>query len=206
MSDSQPNNKLKIVLLDERYKKSLKNASGFVFDKGAKDENTNSIFINTAVIKKFPKDFIAKSFMHETVHTIINDNIRNGKIKNRPSLLLEEAICESATILDGYNRREAINLNDLLIDKYYFVSNLMKYFYLKNDRKSDIFKDIVSDIENKGFGSFYDAVKSTGNKVGVDGDFDTIIKHFVKDKFKATEEEAKQVLSEFYERKDKKNW
>ena len=126
-SDNQPTKKLKIVLLDESRKKKLKSTAGFVIKEGADNEEDNSIFLNTSAIKKEKENNIQKIIAHETIHTIINDNLRNKKMYFRPSNLLEEALAESGTfIVDGDNYREPPE--DLDIDKKqngYYIINII---------------------------------------------------------------------------------
>ena len=204
LSDSQPTNKLKVVLLDEKYKKQLKETTGFVLDKGSKDENANNIFINTAKIKRLSQENISKFIMHETIHTIMNDNLRNRKFKKGASTILEEALAESSTFLtDGENYR-AVDKNWtteektrwLLKNEYNFTSNLMHYFYLKNNKNSDIFKDIVNNIQNNERGRFDQAIEDTGHKLGIEGEFNNIIEYWLQDEYKIDERIAKQFTTD----------
>ena len=204
LSDSQPTNKLKVVLLDEKYKKQLKEITGFVLNKGSKDENANNIFINTAKIKRLSQENISKFIMHETIHTIMNDNLRNRKFKKGASTILEEALAESSTFLtDGENYR-AVDKNWtteektrwLLKNEYNFTSNLMHYFYLKNNKNSDIFKDIVNNIQNNERGRFDQAIEDTGHKLGIEGEFNNIIEYWLQDEYKIDERIAKQFTTD----------
>lgn len=197
-SDNQPTKKLKIVLLDESRKKKLKSTAGFVIKEGADNEEDNSIFLNTSAIKKEKENNIQKIIAHETIHTIINDNLRNKKMYFRPSNLLEEALAESGTfIVDGDNYREPPEDLDIdkktkwiLYNKYYFTSNLMHYLYLKNNKNSDIFKDIVNNMQGKEDSKFANAIQKTANKIGIEGGFSEIIKYWIKDKYNFNDEEA----------------
>lgn len=197
-SDNQPTKKLKIVLLDESRKKKLKSTAGFVIKEGADNEEDNSIFLNTSAIKKEKENNIQKIIAHETIHTIINDNLRNKKMYFRPSNLLEEALAESgAFIVDGDNYREPPEDLDIdkktkwiLYNKYYFTSNLMHYLYLKNNKNSDIFKDIVNNMQGKEDSKFANAIQKTANKIGIEGGFSEIIKYWIKDKYNFNDEEA----------------
>lgn len=197
-SDNQPTKKLKIVLLDESRKKKLKSTAGFIIKEGADNEEDNSIFLNTSAIKKEKENNIQKIIAHETIHTIINDNLRNKKMYFRPSNLLEEALAESGTfIVDGDNYREPPEDLDIdkktkwiLYNKYYFTSNLMHYLYLKNNKNSDIFKDIVNNMQGKEDSKFANAIQKTANKIGIEGGFSEIIKYWIKDKYNFNDEEA----------------
>lgn len=197
-SDNQPTKKLKIVLLDESRKKKLKSTAGFVIKEGADNEEDNSIFLNTSAIKKEKENNIQKIIAHETIHTIINDNLRNKKMYFRPSNLLEEALAESGTfIVDGDNYREPPEDLDIdkktkwiLYNKYYFTSNLMHYLYLKNNKNSDIFKDIVNNMQGEEDSKFANAIQKTANKIGIEGGFSEIIKYWIKDKYNFNDEEA----------------
>lgn len=197
-SDNQPTKKLKIVLLDESRKKKLKSTAGFVIKEGADNEEDNSIFLNTSAIKKEKENNIQKIIAHETIHTIINDNLRNKKMYFRPSNLLEKALAESGTfIVDGDNYREPPEDLDIdkktkwiLYNKYYFTSNLMYYLYLKNNKNSDIFKDIVNNMQGKEDSKFANAIQKTANKIGIEGGFSEIIKYWIKDKYNFNDEEA----------------
>lgn len=197
-SDNQPTKKLKIVLLDESRKKKLKSTAGFVIKEGADNEEDNSIFLNTSAIKKEKENNIQKIIAHETIHTIINDNLRNKKMYFRPSNLLEEALAESGTfIVDGDNYREPPEDLDIdkktkwiLYNRYYFTSNLMHYLYLKNNKNSDIFKDIVNNMQGEEDSKFANAIQKTANKIGIEGGFSEIIKYWIKDKYNFNDEEA----------------
>lgn len=187
LSDSQPTNKLKVVLISQKDYKDIKGATGFTLRAGSSEEDSNNIFFNIGIIKKNDMNYMNEVFLHETIHTIINDNLRNAKTNERPSKILEEALAETATfIANDKNYRDTDNPKALLFNKYYFTSNLMHYFYLKNNKNSDIFKDIIEKRQT----GFMDAVQDIGNKVGIQGSKADIIKQFLKDKYNITDSDA----------------
>lgn len=203
LSDSQPTNKLKVVLISQKDYKDMKGAAGFTLRAGASEEDSNNIFVNIDTIKKNDMNYINEVFLHETMHSIINDNLRNAKTNERPSKILEEALAETATfIANDKNYRDTDNPKVLLFNKYYFTSNLMHYFYLKNNKNSDIFKDIIEKRQT----GFMDAVQDIGNKVGIQGSKADIIKQFLKDKCNITDSDATMFILDLERKMKNPNW
>lgn len=203
LSDSQPTNKLKVVLTSQKDYKEIKGAAGFTLRAGSSEEDDNNIFVNIDTIKKNNMNYINEVLLHETMHTIINDNLRNAKTNERPSSILEEALAESATfIANDKNYRDTDNPKALLFNKYYFTSNLMHYFYLKNNKNSDIFKDIIEKRQT----GFMDAVQDIGNKVGIQGSKADIIKQFLKDKCNITDSDATMFILDLERKMKNPNW
>lgn len=203
LSDSQPTNKLKVVLISQKDYKDMKGAAGFTLRAGSSEEDSNNIFVNIDTIKKNDMNYINEVFLHETMHTIINDNLRNAKTNERPSKILEEALAETATfIANDKNYRDTDNPKALLFNKYYFTSNLMHYFYLKNNKNSDIFKDIIEKRQT----GFMDAVQDIGNKVGIQGSKADIIKQFLKDKCNITDSDATMFILDLERKMKNPNW
>ena len=203
LSDSQPTNKLKVVLISQKDYKDMKGAAGFTLRAGASEEDSNNIFVNIDTIKKNDMNYINEVLLHETMHSIINDNLRNAKTNERPSKILEEALAETATfIANDKNYRDTDNPKALLFNKYYFTSNLMHYFYLKNNKNSDIFKDIIEKRQTR----FMDAVQDIGNKVGIQGSKADIIKQFLKDKCNITDSDATMFILDLERKMKNPNW
>ena len=203
LSDSQPTNKLKVVLISQKDYKDMKGAAGFTLRAGSSEEDSNNIFVNIDTIKKNDMNYINEVFLHETMHAIINDNLRNAKTNERPSKILEEALAETATfIANDKNYRDTDNPKALLFNKYYFTSNLMHYFYLKNNKNSDIFKDIIEKRQTR----FMDAVQDIGNKVGIQGSKADIIKQFLKDKCNITDSDATMFILDLERKMKNPNW
>ena len=203
LSDSQPTNKLKVVLISQKDYKDMKGAAGFTLRAGSSEEDSNNIFVNIDTIKKNDMNYINEVFLHETTHAIINDNLRNAKTNERPSKILEEALAETATfIANDKNYRDTDNPKALLFNKYYFTSNLMHYFYLKNNKNSDIFKDIIEKRQT----GFMDAVQDIGNKVGIQGSKADIIKQFLKDKCNITDSDATMFILDLERKIKNPNW
>lgn len=203
LSDSQPTNKLKVVLISQKDYKDMKGAAGFTLRAGSSEEDSNNIFVNIDTIKKNDMNYINEVFLHETMHAIINDNLRNAKTNERPSKILEEALAETATfIANDKNYRDTDNPKALLFNKYYFTSNLMHYFYLKNNKNSDIFKDIIEKRQT----GFMDAVQDIGNKVGIQGSKADIIKQFLKDKCNITDSDATMFILDLERKMKNPNW
>ena len=203
LSDSQPTNKLKVVLISQKDYKDIKGAAGFTLRAGSSEEDSNNIFVNIDIIKKNDMNYMNEVFLHETIHTIINDNLRNAKTNERPSKILEEALAETATfIANDKNYRDTDNPKALLFNKYYFTSNLMHYFYLKNNKNSDIFKDIIEKRQT----GFMDAVQDIGNKVGIQGSKADIIKQFLKDKCNITDSDATMFILDLERKMKNPNW
>ena len=203
LSDSQPTNKLKVVLISQKDYKDIKGAAGFTLRAGSSEEDSNNIFVNIDTIKKNNMNYINEVFLHETMHSIINDNLRNAKTNERPSKILEEALSETATfIANDKNYRDTDNPKVLLFNKYYFTSNLMHYFYLKNNKNSDIFKDIIEKRQT----GFMDAVQDIGNKVGIQGSKADIIKQFLKDKCNITDSDATMFILDLERKMKNPNW
>lgn len=203
LSDSQPTNKLKVVLISQKDYKDIKGAAGFTLRAGSSEEDSNNIFVNIDTIKKNNMNYINEVLLHETMHTIINDNLRNAKTNERPSKILEEALAETATfIANDKNYRDTDNPKALLFNKYYFTSNLMHYFYLKNNKNSDIFKDIIEKRQT----GFMDAVQDIGNKVGIQGSKADIIKQFLKDKCNITDSDATMFILDLERKMKNPNW
>lgn len=203
LSDSQPTNKLKVVLISQKDYKDMKGAAGFTLRAGASEEDSNNIFVNIDTIKKNDMNYINEVLLHETMHSIINDNLRNAKTNERPSKILEEALAETATfIANDKNYRDTDNPKVLLFNKYYFTSNLMHYFYLKNNKNSDIFKDIIEKRQT----GFMDAVQDIGNKVGIQGSKADIIKQFLKDKCNITDSDATMFILDLERKMKNPNW
>ena len=203
LSDSQPTNKLKVVLISQKDYKEIKGAAGFTLRAGASEEYDNNIFVNIDTIKKNNMNYINEILLHETMHSIINDNLRNAKTNERPSSILEEALAETATfIANDKNYRDTDNPKALLFNKYYFTSNLMHYFYLKNNKNSDIFKDIIEKRQT----GFMDAVQDIGNKVGIQGSKADIIKQFLKDKCNITDSDATMFILDLERKMKNPNW
>ena len=140
LCDKRNDNKLKVVLLSDKYKKyrRVNKSNGFIYrgrnkDKD-KDKNKNIIYVNTAGILREDnkkngsiKKEMERMLRHETIHTIINDNVRNGKIKKAPVLWLEEGLAESSNLINGYNEFCATSTDMALKSKYHFSTNLIKY-------------------------------------------------------------------------------
>ena len=203
LSDSQPTNKLKVVLISQKDYKDMKGAAGFTLRAGSSEEDDNNIFVNIDIIKKNDMNYINEVLLHETMHSIINDNLRNAKTNERPSKILEEALAETATfIANDKNYRDTDNPKVLLFNKYYFTSNLMHYFYLKNNKNSDIFKDIIEKRQTR----FMDAVQDIGNKVGIQGSKADIIKQFLKDKCNITDSDATMFILDLERKMKNPNW
>lgn len=203
LSDSQPTNKLKVVLISQKDYKDMKGAAGFTLRAGSSEEDDNNIFVNIDTIKKNNMNYINEVLLHETMHAIINDNLRNAKTNERPSSILEEALAETATfIANDKNYRDTDNPKVLLFNKYYFTSNLMHYFYLKNNKNSDIFKDIIEKRQTR----FMDAVQDIGNKVGIQGSKADIIKQFLKDKCNITDSDATMFILDLERKMKNPNW
>ena len=203
LSDSQPTNKLKVVLISQKDYKDMKGAAGFTLRAGASEEDSNNIFVNIDTIKKNDMNYINEVLLHETMHSIINDNLRNAKTNERPSKILEEALAETATfIANDKNYRDTDNPKVLLFNKYYFTSNLMHYFYLKNNKNSGIFKDIIEKRQTR----FMDAVQDIGNKVGIQGSKADIIKQFLKDKCNITDSDATMFILDLERKMKNPNW
>ena len=201
LSDKQNDNKLKVVLLSSKYRK-IKHLNGFVYRAGSEREDLNTIYINTENITKVKniQKVLTEALMHETVHTIINDNVRNGKMKKKPEKWLEEGLAESSNIINGTGDYYAFTMDGLLQSKYHFGTNLIEYLYLKNNKNSGIFKDILrGDTANN-------SIKEAGNKAGINGGFKDIIKHWVKEKYKADDEAASKFYSDFLKKVIKDGW
>lgn len=202
--DKRKDNKLKVILLSGKYKR-IKRFNGFVYRAGNKDEDRNIIYINIENIIK-NKDNIEKEteriLRHETVHAIINDNVRNSKSKKTPALWIEEGLAESANIISGDSRFYVSSMDKVLKSKYYFGANLLEYLYLKNNKDNGMFKEMLknSDISPN------NAIKEAGNKAGIKGGFKDIIKYWVKEKYGADDKTAENFIEDFKLYKRYRSW
>lgn len=206
LCDKQNHNKLKVVLLSDKYKR-INKFNGFIYRAGNEDESKNIIYINTAgILKESNKKCngigkeMERVLRHETIHILINDNIRNGKIKKVPELWIEEGLAESSNIINGTNDYSANSMDELLKTKYHFAVNLFEYLYLKNNKDNSIFKDMIKN------GSVAKVIKEAGNKAGIKGGFKDIIKYWVKEKYGADDKTTENFLEDFKLYKRYKTW
>lgn len=227
MSDNQPTKKLKVIMLGKEYKKSLKTTAGFVWRKGREEEDNNSIVMNANILKGYNVSEIEDAIIHETVHTIVNDNIRNKKMDNNITTILNEALAESGIIaMTGKNYREPVfykgslfnpkqkermdinevsaieKINYLFRSKYNFVCNLMYEIYLRNNKNSDIFKDMINEAIEGNKQTLSSVLESVGSKIGLEGNIDDILKTIAKKSYGANDKQA-EIFTEMYHQEEK---
>lgn len=227
MSDNQPTKKLKVIMLGKEYKKSLKTTAGFVLKQGREVEDENSIFMNANILKGYNVSEIEDAIIHETVHTIVNDNIRNKKMDNNITTILNEALAESGIIaMTGKNYREPVfykgslfnpkqkermdinevsaieKINYLFRSKYNFVCNLMYEIYLLNNKNSDIFKDMLNEAIEGDKQTLSSVLESVGSKIGLEGNIDDILKTIAKKSYGADDKQA-EIFTEMYHQGEK---
>lgn len=227
MSDNQPTKKLKVIMLGKEYKKSLKTTAGFVLKQGREVEDENSIFMNANILKGYNVSEIEDAIIHETVHTIVNDNIRNKKMDNNITTILNEALAESGIIaMTGKNYREPVfykgslfnpkqkermdinevsaieKINYLFRSKYNFVCNLMYEIYLLNNKNSDIFKDMINEAIEGNKQTLSSVLESVGSKIGLEGNIDDILKTIAKKSYGADDKQA-EIFTEMYHQGEK---
>lgn len=227
MSDNQPTKKLKVIMLGKEYKKSLKTTAGFVLKQGREVEDENSIFMNANIFKGYNVSEIEDAIIHETVHTIVNDNIRNKKMDNNITTILNEALAESGIIaMTGKNYREPVfykgslfnpkqkermdinevsaieKINYLFRSKYNFVCNLMYEIYLRNNKNSDIFKDMINEAIEGNKQTLSSVLESVGSKIGLEGNIDDILKTIAKKSYGADDKQA-EIFTEMYHQGEK---
>ncbi|TXJ34206.1 hypothetical protein EPJ69_02570 [Brachyspira aalborgi] len=227
MSDNQPTKKLKVIMLGKEYKKSLKTTAGFVLKQGREVEDDNSIFMNTNILKQYNVSEIEDAIIHETVHTIVNDNIRNKKMDNNITTILNEALAESGIIaMTGKNYREPVfykdslfnpkqkermyinevpaieKINYLFRSKYNFVCNLMYEIYLQNNKNSDIFKDMINEAIEGNKQTLSSVLEAVGSKIGLEGNIDDILKTIAKKSYGADDKQS-EIFIEMYHQGEK---
>ena len=227
MSDNQPTKKLKVIMLGKEYKKSLKTTAGFVLKQGREVEDENSIFMNANILKGYNVSEIEDAIIHETVHTIVNDNIRNKKMDNNITTILNEALAESGIIaMTGKNYREPVfykgslfnpkqkermdinevsaieKINYLFRSKYNFVCNLMYEIYLRNNKNSDIFKDMINEAIEGNKQTLSSVLEAVGSKIGLEGNIDDILKTIAKKSYGADDKQA-EIFTEMYHQGEK---
>ena len=177
--------KIKVVLIEKADKRAK--GYGFVL---VKDE-TNTIYLNKKLIDKdFADAHINEIILHEMHHLIQNYNHNHNKGQYR-SVYFEELLSESATLLMGKELyRKPADSKQAVNNIYNFGCNFANWLYNKSGKSMNIFKDMRDSKASSGI----KAIVESANKNGIEGNFNDMVKEWLKEQFNISDSETSEHL------------